>query len=69
MIAVYEATGLTRKIMLAAFDTFAEAEAYTRARFDLVMFELDPNYPECADAFAKDGTLLIIQPGDFKVAA
>ncbi len=60
-------TNYPRRTVVATFDTFTQAESYVLG-LGVIAYELDRQYPGCADAYTKAGTVLAIQPKGFKLA-
>lgn len=62
MYAIYETSGLRKTLM--PFGTFADlaaVEDYLRSRFGIVLFELDPDGHDAADAITDTGRIFAIE--------
>lgn len=65
-IQVLEAVGVSnRYAVIKTCASFDEAVAYVEG-LNPICFEKDADYPNCADAFLRDGRILAIQPEGFK---
>ena len=60
MFNVYEATGVCRRSLRGAFDTFTAACDYVQA-LNPVCFEEDADHPGCADAYLPSGLVYVIE--------
>lgn len=67
MFDLKESTGIARKLLVASFPSFGEAEAYLLA-MNPVCVEIDADYQGCADAYLSDGRLMVIEPRGFAIA-
>lgn len=66
-IQVLEAVGIgCRYAVIETKATFEEAKAYVET-LGVVLMEDDADYVNCADAFLKDGRIIVIQPEGFKL--
>lgn len=60
MINVYESSGVCRRSLRGAFDTFAAACDYVQA-LKPICFEVDEDHPGCADAYLPGGLIYVIE--------
>jgi hypothetical protein len=60
MFNVYESTGVCRRSLRGAFDTFGAACEYVQA-LNPVCFEVDADHPGCADAYLPGGLIYTIE--------
>jgi hypothetical protein len=57
---VYEASGVARRSVVGAFETFEAACDFVRA-LNPICFEIDADHPGCADAFLPGGLIYMVE--------
>ena len=60
MFTVYEASGVARRDVVGAFETFEAACDFVQA-LNPICFEMDADHPGCADAFLPGGVVYAIE--------
>lgn len=60
MFTVYEASGVSRRSFVEAFETFEAACDYVRS-LNPICFEVDADHPGCADAYLPGHRVYVIE--------
>jgi hypothetical protein len=66
-IEISQVTGWGRREVVADAPTFEDAEQLARERWEVLAFELDADYSDCADFFTASGEVFAIQPQGFRL--